>query len=172
MNVRMEGLPAAFQEDAFRFTAGAVAQKVFLISDIVAFTCAMVAGVSLLGLIFLGRLSAKRPSSYFRCLAFGVALASLAAILFVVTPNITAASKDHLNAAKAGDAAAATIARQAVANAHPIATNLLVAEFLGAVAALFLGAWAAGETDPSAPASARSQFPAYPKPDLLKRKRS
>jgi hypothetical protein len=171
MNVHLPDIPDAFQGDAYRFTAGAVAQRVFLIADMLSFACAMIAGITLLALFFLGGLERNRPSTYVRALAYGIALASLAATLFVVTPSIAAASRDHLRAAKAGDTAAADLARRASADLHPLATNLLVAEFLGATLALFVGALAAARASVPAPSPTVSGSPTYPEPALLKRSR-
>ncbi|HVU64429.1 MAG TPA: hypothetical protein VHC70_10660 [Phycisphaerales bacterium] len=170
MKVRLPELPAAFEDDAYRFAAGAVAQRVFLITDIASFVCATLAGVTLLVLFVKRGVDRARPITYVRSLAYGVALASLAATLFVVTPGIIAASKNDLNAARVGDAAASAAARKASADLHPIAKNLLMAEFLGASVALFLGAFASA-SGPLSPSPGAPEESEYPKPDLLKSKR-
>lgn len=173
LGVRLEKLPEAMQaESAFRLAAGAVAQRVFLIADMLSFACAVIAGVTLLGLMLAGALPRSRPATYVRGIAYGVGLASLAALLFVVTPRIITASKEHMRAALAGDIAAAERARAASADLHPIATNLMVAEVLGVLIALSLGAWAAAKSDASGPAvDGGPAAAAYPTPDLAKRGR-
>ncbi len=169
MGVQVPSVGAAFQADAYRFAAGAVAAKVFLISDVVAFAGAMVACVTLLGLMLGGQLGPRRASSYVRGLALGVAVASLAAILFVVTPGITAGAKGHLAAAMAGDEKAAAMHKKAVDDLHPISTNLLVVEFASVLVSLVLGAWAAGESGASYSPPSGGARAAYPEPQLRRR---
>jgi hypothetical protein len=170
LGVQMPSVGAAFQADAYRFAAGAVAAKVFFISDVVAFVCALAACITLLGLMLGGHLGPKRPSTYVRGLALGVAVASLAAILFVVTPGITAGAKGHLAAAMAGDEKAAAMHRKAVDDLHPISTNLLVAEFASVIVSLVLGAWAAaGGAEGRVPTPRVGSGAAYPEPSLRRR---
>ncbi|HMN41142.1 MAG TPA: hypothetical protein PKE29_09875 [Phycisphaerales bacterium] len=172
LGVELPSVGAAFQPDAYRFAAGAVAASVFFISDVVAFACAMIACVTLLVLMLGGHLGPRRPSTYVRALALGVAVASLAAILFVVTPGISAGAKGHLAAARAGDEKAAAMHKQAVDDLHPISTNLLAAEFASVLVALFLAAWAAGGGGPGEGPPGVSEAdgrPAYPEPALRRR---
>jgi hypothetical protein len=166
LNVRVSGPAPGFEDDHFRFAAGAVAQRVFLIGDVISFACAMLSGVTLLALIAVFGISARRPATIVRALALGVALASLAAMLLIVTPRINAASVQHFAAAKSGDAAAAAIHKHAVADLHPLARNLLFAEIVAVLVSLVSGAWSLA-TSPEAVGSPASN--PYPEPDLLRR---
>ncbi len=169
LGVQVPSVGAAFQSDAYRFAAGGVAANVFFISDVVAFVCALIACITLLGLMLGGHLGPRRPSTYVRGLALGVAVASLAAILFVVTPGISAGAKGHLAAARAGDEKAAAMHRKAVDDLHPISTNLIVAEFVSVLVSLFLGAWAAAGSEGSRSPSGGSARAVYPEPNLRRR---
>jgi hypothetical protein len=164
LGVRVTSIAEPFQKDAYRFAAGAIAGKVFLIADAVAFACSLIACITLLVLVLRGHV-ARRPATYFRGLALGVALASLAAIMFVVTPGITAGAKGHLDAARAGDEKAAAMHRQAVDDLHPISSKLLGVEVAAVLTALLMGGWAAGASS-SAPAEGRAAGSVYPEPAL------
>jgi hypothetical protein len=162
-------LAPGFEQEHYRFAAGAVAQTVFLIGDMVSFVCAMGAALTLLAMVVWLKLPLKQGSTYVRALALGIALASLAALLFVITPQINAAAAMHLEAAKIGDVAAAALHRKAVDDLHPISSKLFGAEFLGALVALFVGAWSLG----GSPSDESRATPAeYPEPELLRRKRA
>lgn len=166
--IRKPVIAPGFEEDHFRFAAGGVAQTVFLIADMVSFACAFAAAVTLLAMVVWLKLPTRRVSTYVRALAVGIALAALAASLFVVTPQINAAAAAHLQAAIAGDAATAAVHRRAAADLHPFASVLLLLQLGGALIAAFAGAWSLAEM----PAAERSVGKAaYPEPDLLKRKR-
>ncbi len=164
-------LARGFEEEHFRFAAGGVAQTVFLIADMVSFACAFASAVTLLAMVVWLKLPVKRASTYVRAVALGVALASLAAMLFVVTPQINAAGAQHLAAAKAGDVGAAAVHRNAVDELHPLASILLGAEFLSALIALFAGAWSLGGSPEVWAGESRARSNEYPEPDLLRRKR-
>lgn len=166
--IREPKVAPGFEDDHFRFAAGSVAQTVFLIADMVSFACAFAAAVTLLAMVVRLKLPTRRVSTYVRALAVGIALAALAASLFVVTPQINAAAAAHLQAVIAGDAPAAAAHRKAAADLHPFASVLLMLQFGGALIAAFVGAWSLSEL----PGQERSsQTSAYPEPDLLKRKR-
>lgn len=168
MDVRVPGLAPGFESDHYRFAAGAVAQRVFLIADIVSFTCALGAAASLLAMVLWLKLPVAKGSLFVRALALGVGLAALAAALFVVTPQINTAAQLHLAAAQAGDEAAAAVHRKAVNDLHPMASYLLGAEFFGALIALAAGAWSLGES----PARVKPPGPPeYPEPALLRSRR-
>ncbi len=171
MNVSVPGLSPMVEKDHFRFAAGAVAQRVFLITDILSFACALAAATSLLAMVVWLQVPVARSSMYIRALALGVALASLAAMLFVVTPQINTAAQLHLAAAKSGDLAAAALHRQAVDDLHPIASYLMGAEFFGALIAAFVGAWSVVASPAADKPSAKPKPAEYPEPDLLRNKR-
>jgi len=169
LQVRIPDLPEPSQSEAFRFAAGSVAQTVFLIGDTVAFACSLVAAVTLLLLIAIFRLPARRPATIIRAVAVAIALASLASIMLIVSPQINTAARMHYEAAKNGDAAAAQVHRQAVDDLHPIARNLYAAEIVAALTALL-----AGTCSLAKPWRGTSAAPApspYPEPALLSRKR-
>ena len=166
--IREPRVAPGFEDDHFRFAAGSVAQTVFLIADVLSFACAFAAAATLLAMVVWLKLPTRRVSTYVRALAVGIALAALAASLFVVTPQINAAAAQHLRAAIAGDAAASVVHRGAVADLHPLASALLMLQLVGALVAVFAGAWSLAEL-PMQERAIRGE--AYPDPDLLKRKR-
>lgn len=164
--VLVTDLPAGTEPDQFRFVAGAVAQPVFLISDIVAFACAVVAAGTLMGLIVSRAVPRRRPATLVRSIALAIAVACLASSLIVVTPQIVQASRLHLAAAKAGDLAAAAKHKQAVDELHPLSGNLLAGELVGALVALLAGCWSLAQPADAAPEPRKNP---YPEPALRKR---
>ncbi len=169
LNVRLADLPPETAADHFRFAAGAIAQRVFLMGDIVAFACATVAGATLLGLFISRALSPRRPAAIVRALALAIAVASLASLLFVVTPRINLWAAHHLDAARIGKTDLMEEYKRNVDDLHPIATNLYAAEIGGAFIALLAGAWSLAK--PWAPGTIRTA-PAYPEPALASRRRA
>ncbi len=141
MGVRVPEITPAFEGDSYRFAAGAVAAKVFLVSDIVAFACACTAALTMLVMIVFFKSLPKRMATIVRSIGLSVAMASLAAILFVVTPQINTAARLHKEAAKTNDVAAAAVHRKAVDDLHPMSSVLLSVEVCAVLLALFGGAW-------------------------------
>ncbi len=166
LDVRIPGL--ALDDRHYRFVAGELAQRTFLVADIVSFACAIAAGASMLALIVAGKAGVRGVNAIVRALGLSVALAGLGAMLFIITPQINAASRLHMAAAKAGDAAAALAHAKAVDDLHPIASTLMLVQIVGVLAALFGGAWSVARS--SGPSLAAPGSP-YPSPALLKSRR-
>lgn len=167
MDVRVPGL--ALETGHYRFAAGAVAQRTFLVADFISFACAMAAGLTMLVMVAVHKNLPGRWSTIARGAALGIALASLGAMLFVVTPQINSASRLHMEAARVGDAAAAQVHSSAVDDLHPIASALLLTQIVAVLFTLVAGAWAAAGSGSSAPSLSRANE--YPEPELLRRKR-
>lgn len=140
LNVRLADFPGD-GADHYRIAAGRIAERVFLVGDIIMFPCALIAAATLGVLLTIHRIPVARPAAIMRSLALGVALAALAALLLIVTPGINRGAQGHFAAARIGDVAAAQRHMAAVDDLHPIATNLMLVEFLGVFIALVCGAW-------------------------------
>lgn len=171
LETRIGGLAPGFESDHYRFAAGAVAQRVFTIADIVAFACAMVAATTLLLLVAVFKIPPRRPATILRSMALAIAVASLAAMLLIVTPQINKASELHYAAAKAGDAPAAAQHKKAVDDLHPLASKLLMAEVVGVLVSLVVGAWSLASAAPPERLPSGTANP-YPEPELLRRRPS
>jgi hypothetical protein len=141
LGVRVTSLPES-AENQHRFVAGAVAQRVFLFGDTVAFACALLSAASMAGLLVAGVWPLRRPGTLVRALAMGVALASLASMLLIVTPSINAASRAHFAAAMAGDSAVAAEHARAVDDLHPMASALMLSMIVSVLIVLLGGLWA------------------------------
>ncbi|MBY0313437.1 MAG: hypothetical protein K2W85_15335 [Phycisphaerales bacterium] len=166
MEVRIPGL--ALDQNHYRFVAGALAQRTFLIADIISFACAMAAGATMLVMIALHKNVARRLATIFRGVGLGVAIASLGAMLFVITPQMNAATRLHLEAARIGNSEAAKGHALAVDELHPVAAVLLLIQIVAVLVTLFAGAWsAASQAGPSSPTSGSP----YPEPELRRKKR-
>lgn len=164
MDVRIPGL--ILEDRHHRFAAGALAQRTFLIADIISFSCAMAAGATMLVMIAVHKSISRRLATIIRGVGLSVAIAALGAMLFVVTPQINAATRLHMEAARVGNATAALAHSKAVDDLHPMATGLLLAQIVAVLVTLFAGAWsAAASTSPSASGSP------YPEPELRRKKR-
>ena len=173
MDVRIPSLPPGSESDHFRFAAGAVAQRVFNIGDIVAFGCAMLSALALLALVGAFKIPMKRPANALRALALTIAIASLAALLLVVTPSINAASEAHLAAVIAGNHEDAARHRAAVDDLHPLASMLMSIELVSVLIALLCGGWSlatGAQRSGAFAADAPNPSNPYPEPALLKRK--
>jgi hypothetical protein len=153
----------------YRIAAGMVAQKVFLVGDFLMFPLSLVAAVTLGILIVVYRVSSVRAAMMVRGIGLSFAIAALAALLLVVTPQINAASQRHWAAARIGDASAAAPHIKAVDDLHPIATLLMSIEFIGVVIALGAAAWSHTMRAPLPDTSASSGK--LPEPALLKANR-
>ena len=169
LNVRLVDFPggAGDGSDHYRIAAGRIAERVFLVGDIIMFPCALIAAATLGVLIVFHRIPVARPAAIIRSLAMGVALASLAALLLIVTPGVNRGAQGHFAAAKIGDVAAAQKHMAAVDDLHPIATNLMTIEFLSVFIALACCAWSLAR--PYAGMSpARPSVPRYEEPALTR----
>lgn len=162
---------AAYTGEHWRIAGGMMAQRVFLISDVVQFVCAVLS-VSTLGcMIALFGLPRMRPATIVRACALGLALACAAGTIIIVAPQLNGATRGYWAAARAGDMAAATMHRSAVDSLHPTASRLMGGTIAFVAIALFSGLWATvrpwtGSSD----APARNE--SIQEPALLKRRRA
>jgi hypothetical protein len=168
MGVRLPSVPEALAADDWRFVAGALAAKGFVAGDIAAFLCCLIAVLCFVGLLLMRRLE-QRAATIVRAAALSVALACLASMLFIITPQINAASAAHYAAALRADAAEAARHRAAVDELHRPAQWLMLAEILGVLTAAWSGAYACARPLSEIRPSARRVSP-YPEPDLLRKR--
>lgn len=132
---------AAPGEVHYLVAAGSVARRVFFLADAVSFVSSIVAVGTLLILVTLLGTPRNRPATLVRALALGVALASLASMLLIVTPRLDRATTAHWSAMRAGDAAAMTTHKAEVDEVHPIASRLVSVMAGGVLVGLVAGAW-------------------------------
>lgn len=152
---------AAYAGDHALIAGGSVAQRVFLIADIIQFPASLIAVITLaIPVVFMGA-SLKRPAGVARTLAMGIAVAAFASLLFIVTPQLNAATTAHWAAMKLNDAPEIARHKAAVDEIHPIASRLMGAMGLSVLTALIAACWSL--TRPSiapAPPASRYEEPA------------
>ena len=165
IDARIPGYEASVA-DNFRVAGGMVAQKVFLISDLVAFPSAIAAIVTLGVQIVVFRIPVRRPATILRAASLSIALAAFASMLIIVEPALVRASKLHWAAIKAGDSAAIALHKAAVDELHPMASNLMAATALAVLCSLIASVWALAV--PWNKEAAASATPRYPEPALLR----
>ena len=148
----------------WRLIAGRLNQSVFLFGDIIQFFCAILAVLSLVGLVAIRAVPRRSPATWIRSLALSVAFASLAGLLLIVTPSMNASFQATFEAALTGNADAMAFHRAEFGKLHPIATKLMGGTAFGVFIALVAGAWATSRAAAEAPAlagrSARYEDPA------------
>jgi|GEM_PF-569788 len=156
-------LPAyeAYDGPHWLLAAGMVAERVFLIGDLVQFPCAIVAVVTLAVLIGVFRAGGPRVSLALRVLGLTVAVAALAAQLLIVSQAMNRSITAYRAAALAGDTEAALRHQAAFNDLHPIASNLMATVMVSVLVALAAGAWGAGGTGDAGTATG-SNTPASP----------
>lgn len=166
-------LPAysAYQGEHWLIAGGAVAQRVFLITDVVQFICAVLS-ISTLGcLIALFDLPRGRPATIVRACSLSLAMACSAGTIIIVAPQLNTALNLYWAAARAGDAAAVALHRAAVDELHPVSTKLMGGTIVFVLIALVCGLWAT--VRPWRPESLETQpTSAYEQPALTKRRRA
>jgi hypothetical protein len=159
--------------DHYRIAGGMVAERVFLLGDAVMFPCGLIAAATLGCSFMFFRSRSGKGAAMLRAVALGIALASLAALLLVVTPAINSASAKHRAAAKIGDVPAAQAAMKAVDELHPTATNLMAAEAAAVLITLVAGAWSlARGREIGGPDEIPAAASRYEDPALLKGRRA
>ncbi len=162
---------AAYQGEHWRIAGGTVAQRIFLITDVVQFACAVLSVCTLGCLIALFGLPRTRPATIIRACSLGIALACAAGTIIIVAPQLNAALRGFWAAARAGDSAAVTLHRSAVDSLHPIASRLMGGTIAFVAVAFLSGLWATvrpwNQAEPSAPRTS-----VYEDPALLRRKRA
>lgn len=140
----------AFTGDHAVIAGGKLAQRIFLVGDLLQFPASILAAGSLLALFVFGDLPRSRPSSLLRSLAIGIAVACLASLMFVVTPRLNAASDAHWKAAQRNDIAAVEIHRAAAKDIHPIASTLMATMAVSVLVGLATAAWSLARSSDSA----------------------
>lgn len=169
-------LPAfeKYSGEHWLIAGGKVAQRIFLITDIVQFVCAVLSIGTLGCMIWLFGLPRRRPSTIVRALALGVALACAAGLIIVVAPQLNAALRLYWAAAEAGNLEAVAPHRAAVDELHPLSSKLMVGTLISVLTAFIAAAWSASRPWKDAeaaegigPAGAR-----YEQPALLRGRRA
>lgn len=125
----------------YLIAAGTIAQRVFLIADIVNFVAGIVALATLGTSILILATPARRPAIIVRSLSVTIAIACLASLLLIVTPRVVDASTRHWGALKSGELAAAQTHKAALDDVHPIASRLTGGMAFCVVIALIAGVW-------------------------------
>ena len=132
--------------------AGVIADRIFLVCDIVQFVCAFLAFATL-GWGLLAWIK-RSIAGVVRTIAVGLAMAMVSYWLFIFTMQLDVHLDAYWAAAAAGDNEGAATAKSAFDAMHPLATKLM-----GAQAALVLVALVSGcvsAIDPRVDANARS----------------
>lgn len=125
----------------YLIAAGAIAQRVFLVADVVNFVAGIIALATLgVSVLVLGT-PARRPATIVRSLGVAIAIACLASLLLIVTPRVVGASTQHWAALKANDLAAARTHKAALDDVHPIASRLTGGMAFCVFIALVSGVW-------------------------------
>jgi hypothetical protein len=158
---------AKYPADHWKIAAGSVAQRGFLISDIVTFICAILSVGTLGCLIGLHKLPRRRPATVVRACSLGLALACAAGSIIIVSPQLNAAIRLKWAAAAAGDVAAVAKHSEAVDLLHPISSKLLFGTLVFVLAALFVGLWGTCKAWAGAAAQESQRQSPYEAPALL-----
>lgn len=160
---------AKYPHEHWKIAAGSVAQRGFLILDIVQFVCAVLTVGTLGCMLALFGLPKRRPATIVRACAIGLALAGAAGSIIIVSPQLNTAIRMKWAAAAAGDAAAVAAHGAAVDQLHPISSRLLVGTLVCVLVALCSGLWATART--WMPTTGDRQ-PEYERPGLLSGRRA
>jgi hypothetical protein len=163
---------AKYPQDHWKIAAGSVAQRGFLISDIVQFVCAILAVGTLGCLIALFGLPRRRTSTIVRACTLGLALACAASSIIIVSPQLNAAIRLKWAAAAAGDLAAVARHGEVVDLLHPISSKLLGGALVCVVLAFFSGLWGTCRGRAETGERAASATGRYEEPALLKGRRA
>ena len=155
----------AYTGEHYLIVGGKMAQTVFFIADVVQFSCAMLAVLTLIALLGMRKAESRRPAMVLRASSVVVAMASVAALLIIVNPKLTMATKLYWEAAKAGDMANVLVHRAIAADTHPYASALMVTSALTVLLALIAAVWSIVRPYEPAAVSQRERFP---EPALLR----
>ncbi len=144
---------AAYEGEHWRIAAGHIANRLFLINDMV-----QLAGVLVTLLTFgLLLLTTKRAAAgvlwpyVLRAVLLSAASILVAYQLFILAPRMQTNLQAFWDAARAGDAARAEALRSAFEVDHPTASNVLVATGVCVLLSLLTAAWSAAAS-PTTPA--------------------
>lgn len=153
---KMKGLaptiPAygAYTGEHWRIAAGTPAATLFDICDGIQLGCAMIAAVSLMTLVYVGKAPVRRPAMLVRIGALALAFVALGYQLFFLSPGMRTNLLAFWIAAKEGKNEAAEVFRAAFDAAHPKATAALAAVAACVLVSLITGAWSAATHDEAA----------------------
>ncbi len=132
---------ATYTGEHWLIVAGRVAARVFLVSDIVQFTCACVALGTLAGLVVPRMIKSRLGlNEWVRVLTLGVACVLLAYQLLIMSPAMTTELQLYWAAASQGKNDVAMIHQTAFNTMHPQASRLIGALAFSVLAALIVSA--------------------------------
>lgn len=144
------GAYPAYTGEHWMLAAGRVAARVFVITDIAQFACALLA---IAGFALATWAGDRRRSwlRFFRAAALGAAFLLVSYHLLIQAPRMDRDLRAYWDAAAAGDNDAALIHQEAFSRQHPNASRTMTATFVATLASLGLGAWslADGRKDPA-----------------------
>ncbi len=138
---------SGYTGDHWMLAAGHVVDRVFAISDVVQFVCAMLATASMLIAAVFGGLAWRRPGGgvMARAVILAAALMVLGYHLLVLTPRMGVNLKQYWALAAAGQTAEAETFRAAFSADHPMAQRVMASLALLSFAGLVLGALAGAD---------------------------
>lgn len=141
------GAYPAYTGEHWMLGAGRVAARVFLITDIAQFVCALLA----IGGFALAVVAGPKHRSwalFFRAAALGVAFLLVSYHLLIQGPRMDRDLRAYWNAAAAGDNATAAVHQDAFAARHGGASRVMTATFAATLLTLVLGAWSLAGREP------------------------
>lgn len=149
---------------------GKIAQRIFLITDIVQFVCAVLSIGTLGCMIWLFGLPRRRPATIVRAIALGLAMACAAGSIIIIAPQLNAALRLYWAAAEMGNLELVAPHRAAVDELHPISSKLMGGTFVCVLIAFVAGAWSAAR--PWRDDEALVKPSGYEEPALLRGRRA
>lgn len=155
----------AYTGEHYLIVGGKMAQTVFFATDVVQFACSMLAIVTLIALFKVREDEARRPAMVMRASALVVSVASVAALLVIVNPKLTTATRLYWEAAKTGKMAEVELHRAIAADTHPYASALMLTSALMVLITLVAGVWSLAAANSSTPVARASK---HPEPALLR----
>lgn len=172
---------AQYGGEHWRLAAGQVGNGVFLITDIIQFVAALLAGLSFAGLVVIRAANPRRRSTWVRGLGLSVAMASLMGMMLIVVPSLNARFRKYWDAAAAGKTEVAQHWQAEAAKLHPTSEKLVGLTAVAVLASLTAGAWSLAKSAGDAGDDRADMFQgregstpgpraAYPEPALLRRK--
>lgn len=162
---------AAYTGEHYLIIGGKMAQTVFFAADVVQFACSLLAVVTLIAIFGMRRDEARRPAMIMRACSLVVAMASVASLLIIVTPKLTAATQGYWAAARAGNMETALALKAIASDTHPYASALMVATALMVAVSLVASVWSLAVPHVAA-ATAAGTRERLPEPALLRGRRA
>ncbi|MFK7883039.1 MAG: hypothetical protein AB8F26_02505 [Phycisphaerales bacterium] len=130
----------AYEGPHWMLSAGMIASRVFLITDIIQFVCACLAVVGFGLAVFVGK-PARNWGLFLRALLLGLAFLAVSYHLLMLMPAMQSDLRQYWNAALAGDTATAEQFRQAFSDRHQSASRSIGGTALATLGALIAGVW-------------------------------